>query len=95
MKNVRQRPVLKNKKSVKIRPPCQRPTLAAMTTVASQRVAAGEISVVNFGSKHLWNKNLKQNQCLKLDAFGHTLEYVGHTLEYRWSIFGVLLNAFG
>jgi hypothetical protein len=28
--------------------------------------------------------NLKQNQCLKLDAFGHTLEY-----------FGALLNAFG
>jgi len=32
--------------------------------------------------------NLKQNQHLKLDAFGHTL-------EYRWSAFGVLLNAFG
>jgi hypothetical protein len=95
MKNVRQRPVLKNKKSVKIRPPCQRPTLAAMTTVASQRVAAGEISVVNFGSKHLWNKNLKQNQCLKLDAFGHTLEYFGVSLDILWSTFGVLLNAFG
>jgi len=29
--------------------------------------------------------NLKQNQCLKLDAFGHTLDvlwtYVGHTLD--------------
>jgi hypothetical protein len=31
--------------------------------------------------------NLKQNQCLKLDAFGHTLEYFGHTLDYRWSAF--------
>jgi len=28
---------------------------------------------------------LKQNQYLKLDAFGRTLECFGHTLEYLWS----------
>jgi len=32
--------------------------------------------------------NLKQNQRLKLDAFGHTLEYFGHTLDIRWTYFG-------
>jgi len=42
--------------------------------------------------------NLKQNQYLKLDAFGRTLEYFGHTLEYLWSAlecFGVRLDDLG
>jgi len=34
--------------------------------------------------------NLKQNQYLKLDAFGHTLECFGHTLEYLWSALDIL-----
>jgi hypothetical protein len=34
--------------------------------------------------------NLKQKQHLKLDVFGHTLEYFGLSLEYLWSAFGCL-----
>jgi len=39
--------------------------------------------------------NLKQNQHLKLDAFGHTLEYFWTIVGVRLERFGVHLDVFG
>ena len=55
-------------------------------------------SVAQFFFKSFIRMNLKQNQHLKLDAFGRTLECFGHTLEYvghTLECFGVRLDDLG